>query len=149
MAVNVHVVIAYISSIVSPYLHFFSATSPTALRPRIYTFSLNNIRSTALFPPTQPRPRIIPLLLTLLLLLPRPSTLCIPSRSARVRTLTEVTVVLLRRRSRRWRRRYVALRYILAPLVLLLLLLLRRLTPWLVLLVLRRRWREELLVRWR
>ena len=100
-----------------------------------------------LFPPAQPRPRVIPtLLLVLLLLLSRSPTLRIPARTPRIRSLTKMTIILRRRRSRRRRRRYIALRHILAPLILLL--LLGWLAPGLMLLVLRWRRGEELLVCW-
>lgn len=98
-----------------------------------------------LFPPTQARPRVTPLLLSALL---RTPSLRIPPRTPRVRALRKVPIVLLLlgRRPGRGRRGYIALRHVLAPLILLLLLL-GRLAPGLVLLVLRWRWREELLMR--
>ena len=130
----------YICHGFSHYLHF-SHIHPSPCDSHIYRLNLSTVLYRHLFPPTQPGPRIITLLLS------RSSTLRIPPWTSGMRTLREVTIILLRRRSRWRRRRNIALRHILSPLILLL--LLRRLTPRLMLLMLRRGWGEELLVRWR
>jgi hypothetical protein len=92
-----------------------------------------------LFPPTQPRPRIIP---TLLLTL---SLLRIPARPTRIPALREMAIITLLLWRRPWRRRgrHITLREIrllAAPL------LLWRLAPGLMLLLLSGWGREELLM---